>query len=309
MEFSVYLPFLLSGLFGVTAPLLARRLPPAVGTWLLSVGGLLNAAGAAASLMLLGFTLVAQSPLLAERGRWSESVLRQSDPVSGWVAGVALIAFTLLAGRFLVATFHRMIALRDAYRLAASLPPGGELAVIDDAGREAYAVPGRIGRIVVSSGLLRSLDGDERRAVLAHERAHLVHRHHLHLAMAHLAAAANPLLWRLPAGVALSTERWADESAAATCRRDTVARALTQAATGAPLRLFATVPAAVLAAAANEVLARVHAMNAPAPKLTLWRVGLLVALLVATTAAVMEAAHDTERLFEMAQFAYRSGHR
>jgi hypothetical protein len=63
--------------------------------------------------------------------------------------------------------------------------------------------------------------------------------------------------------VAWSSERWADEEAAATCRRDTVADALAHEATSSG-RMFAT-PAVVLAA------------------------------------AVLEAAHDTERLFEPAQ--------
>jgi beta-lactamase regulating signal transducer with metallopeptidase domain len=209
--------------------------------------------------------------------------------------------------RFAVAGARRLTALRDAFRLASSLPAaGGELAVIDHPGRQAFAVPGRPGRIVVSSGLLRGLDAGERRAVLAHERAHLAHRHHLHHTIAHLAAAANPLLYRLPAAVALSTERWADEAAAARCRRDTVADALLHAALGGT-RLLAA-PAVVLAAASTEVAARVHALRGPAPRLTLWRVALLLALLVATGAAVLEAAHDTERIFELAQAAYRTGH-
>ena len=278
-----------------------------MGTWLLSVGGLLAAAGSSASLTLLGFTLVGQSPLLAERGRWSDATLRQADPVAAPVAIAALVLLLVLAVRFGAATIRRLTALREAYRLAASLPAsGGELAVIDHPGCEAYAVPGRPGRIVVSSGLLRSLDAAERRAVLAHERAHLTARHHLHHTIAHLAAAANPLLYRLPAAVALSTERWADERAAAVSRRGTVADAIIHAAKESS-RPLAT-PAVVLAAAATEVISRVQALRAPAPRLIVWRIGLLVALLGATAAAVLEAAHDTERLFELAQRAYRSAH-
>jgi Zn-dependent protease with chaperone function len=307
MHLTVYLPLLFSGLFGLATPVLARRLPPAVGTWLLSVGGLVAAAGSAASLALLGFTLVGQSPLLAARGHWSDATLRRADPVSEPIAIVALAVLAVLAVRFAAAGVRRLTALRDAYRLAASLPASGaELAVIDQPGRQAYAVPGRPGRIVVSTGLLHALDAGERRAVLAHERAHLTHRHHLHHTVAHLASAANPVLRRLPAAVALSTERWADEAAAATCRRATVAAALTHAAAGGT-RLFAA-PAVVLAAAATEVVTRVQALRAPAPRLTLWRVALLVALLVATAAAVLEAALATERIFELAQAAYRTGH-
>ncbi len=308
MHLSVYLPVLFSGLFGVVAPVLARRLPPAVGTWLLSVGGMLAAAGSAASLALLGFTLVGQSPLLAARGHWSDTALRHADPVAAPVAVVALIVLAVLTVRFAVAGVRRLTALRDAYRLAASLPAScGELAVIEHPGPRAHAVPGRPGRIVVSTGLLRGLDAGQRRAVLAHERAHLTHRHHLHHTVAHLAAAANPLLRGLPTAVALSTERWADESAAVTCRRDTVAAALTHAALGGA-RLLG-VPSVVLAAAATEIVARVQALRAPAPRLTLWRVALLVALLLATAATVLEAARETERLFELAQYAYRTAHR
>jgi Zn-dependent protease with chaperone function len=306
MHLSVYLPLLFSAVFGFAAPVLARRLPPAAGTWLLSVGGLLAAAGSAASLALLGFTLVGQVPLLAAHGHWSDTTLRHADPVAVPIAATATAVLLLLTLRFVAAGRRRLTGLRDAFRLAAALPAsGGELAVIDHPGQQAYAVPGRPGRIVVSTGLLRVLNAGERRAVLAHERAHLAHRHHLHHAVAHLAAAANPLLRRLRDAVALSTERWADEDAAATCRRDTVADALSHAARGGGIL---SAPAVVLAAAATGVAARITALQAPPPRLTVWRVALLVGLLVATAAAVVEAAHDTERLFELAQYAYRTGH-
>jgi Zn-dependent protease with chaperone function len=306
MPVSMYLPFVFSGLFGIAAPLPARRLPPAVGTWLLSVGGLLSAAGCALVMAFVGFTLIGQSPLLATRGHWSDTTLHQADPVPAPVALIALLALTVLAVRFTRAGVRRLTALREAYRLAAALPAaGGELAIIEHPSPQAYAVPGRPGRIVVSTGLLRGLDAGQRRAVLAHERAHLTHRHHWHHTLAHLAAAANPLLHRLPAAVALATERWADEDATATCRRETVAEALTRTAI-AGTRLPA--PVAVLAIAATDLLARVQALRAPAPRLTLWRVGLLIALLAATATAVLAAEHDTERLFELAQAAYRAGH-
>ena len=69
--------------------------------------------------------------------------------------------------------------------------------------------------------MLRSLDGAQRRALLAHERSHPRHRHHLHHTACQFAAAVNPLLRRLPAAVELATERWADEDAAAASSRDT----------------------------------------------------------------------------------------
>jgi Zn-dependent protease with chaperone function len=305
MHLSVYLPLLLTATFGQMAPTLARRLPPVAGTWLLSTGGLLAAAGSAAALALLGFTLVGQTPLLAARGHWSDQTLRHHDPIPAPVAATALAVLVVLAVRFSLAGARRVTALREAHRLAAALPaPAGDLAVLDDPDPQAYAVPGHPGRIVVSTGLLRRLDATQRRALLAHERAHLAGRHHLHHTAAHLAA-ANPLLHRLPAAVTLSCERWADETAAATCRRDTVADALTRAATSRPMPASAV----VLAAAVTDLADRIGALRTPAVRLTWWRIALLIGLLAATAATLAEAMHDTERLFELAQATYRGGQR
>jgi hypothetical protein len=86
---------------------------------------LFAAAGSPASLVLLGFTLVGQSPLLAAKGRWSGSALRHADPVATPVAALALLMLAVLAVRFAVAGARRLTALRDAFRLAASLPAAG----------------------------------------------------------------------------------------------------------------------------------------------------------------------------------------
>lgn len=305
MLVSVYLPLLFSAAFGLAAPGLARRLPPAVATWLLSAGGLLAAAGSSASLALLAFRYVAQAPILAARGRWSDTVLHHDDPLLAPLGLLAVTAVAVLALRFTLAAKRRWQAVRDAHRLARALPDtGSELAVLDTADAQAYAVPGRPGRIVVTTGMLRSLDAGQRRALLAHERAHLDHRHHLHHTATRLAVAVNPLLARLPAAVELSCERWADEDAARVCRRDTVAAALTRAATSARTPALAV----VLAAALGDVAERVGALRAPVPRLVIWRVAVLLGLLAATALAVAEAMHDTERLFELAQSAYRARH-
>jgi beta-lactamase regulating signal transducer with metallopeptidase domain len=152
---------------------------------------------------------------------------------------------------------------------------------------------------------LRALDAGERRAVLAHERSHLRHRHHLHHAAGQLAA-ANPLLARLPAALLLATERWADEDAARTVRRDTVARALTRSASRRQPRAGAGV---VLAVAAELIAARVHALQEPPPRPTAWRVTALLTVLLVCAASALAAAQQTERLFEVAKNAYLLTHR
>lgn len=306
MHLLVYLALLLSGLFGLTAPGISRRLPPAQATWLLSAGGLLTAAASTAALLLLGFTLVGQAPLLATRGHWSNAALRHSDPVAVPVAVLALGVLAVAALRAGATLAGRLAAVIEAGRLAAALPDSGaELVVIDSPGAAAYAVPGRPGRIVVSADLIRGLDPLQRRAVLAHERSHLAHRHHVHQTVAHLAAATNPLLRPLTAAVALACERWADEEAAGATDRDTVARSLTWVA-GRTRHRVAT--PAVLGAGDLDLVARIDALRRPAPRLTLWRVALLVGLLAGAAVAVGAAAQDTERLFEFAQYAYATTH-
>lgn len=206
MHLAIYLPLLCTAIFGQLAPTLARRLPPAAGTWLLSAGGLLAATASAAYLTLLA-PLVGESPRLAARAHWSDQTLRHANPVPTPVAAAALVVLALLAVRVAVAAARRACASHETYRLAATLcAPAGDLAVLDSAEPHAYAVPGRPGRIVVSTGLLRRLDAHQRRALLEHERAHLTGHHHWHHTAARLAAAANPLLHQVPAGVTLTCE-------------------------------------------------------------------------------------------------------
>jgi len=302
---TTYLPLLLSALFALAAPALARRLPPHVATWLLSGGGLVAAAASSASLALLAFDGFAQAPLLASRGQWSGSVLRHHDPSAVPVGIAATVAVCVLALRFLRIAGRRLAALLGAHRLAAALPATGELAVLRSPDRQAFAVPGRPGRIAVTTGLLRGLDGGQRRALLEHERSHLRHRHHLHHTACQLAAAVNPLLCRLIPAVEQTTERWADEDAASVCPRGTVAGALSRAATGNR----PAAPATVLAAAAADVADRIGALGDPAPRLTWWRIGLPAGLLLAAALAVAVAMRDTEQLIELAERAYLAGQR
>ena len=295
----------LSAVFGVAAPSWSRRLPPVVAAWLLSVGGLAVALASSAALALSAFVLVAQTEPFVDRGHWSDSALRAHDPAAapaGVVALALLLAAALRAGRTLV---RRLGAVRSAHRLAAALSSPSELAVLDTDDFHACAVPGRPARIAVSRGLLRRLDAAERRALLAHERAHLIHRHHLHHTAALLGAALNPLLARLPSAVEFACERWADEAAARVASRAAVAAALRVTAAGRPQWR----PSVVLAAAAVAVVSRIEALSAPAERVSRWRLAALGAVMVGMLTAVAVGMHDTEALFELAQRAYRAGQR
>ena len=130
--------------------------------------------------MLSGAAVLGMSQLapVAAIGHWSTSMPgNEIEPLAGVVTGlVATVLFLCGALRVLVA----LRVAREARALADALPaPAANLVVVDAFTPVAYAVAGAGGRIVVSTGMLRALAPDERRVLLAHEAAHLRHRHHL----------------------------------------------------------------------------------------------------------------------------------
>jgi hypothetical protein len=230
MHYSVYLGLLFAALFGVVGPYVAGRVSPRSATWLITTGGLISGLSALGAMFALGVTLVGQAPSVAAQGHWSAAALRSADPVRFPVAVIALGGVALALGRTGYVAIHwiRLIATRRrASRVTAAA--GEDIVVLPSPELEAYAIPGRPGRIFITKGMLRLLDADERRVVIAHERSHLSHRHDLHRAAASVALALNPLLAALPRVQEWSTERWADEDAAGAGDRATVARALRKA--------------------------------------------------------------------------------
>ncbi|MGW5213048.1 M56 family metallopeptidase [Streptomyces sp. NPDC004051] len=206
---------------------------------------------------------------------WSDPEVRAAvpyDEVVGKAAIPALCAVLLVCAR----TLRRHVrARRRAHRALAGLPDT-EVAVLPDDTPYAYALPGggpSRDRVVVTTALLGRLDSGERRALFAHERAHLTARHHRYLLAVRLAAHANPFLRPLRTAVAYAAERWADEEAARTVGdRRTVATAIGKAAlasrSGPPPPAFAASGAPF--AAPGPVPRRVAALLAPAPATGPW---------------------------------------
>ena len=166
------------------------------------------------ALALLAASAAARAPALAALGDYSQSVVHRADPTPAVTGAVAALVLTGAAVAVAVAFRHRARALAESYRRAARLHDDGTVVVVRGTAVEAYALPGWPGRIVVSGRLLEALDEPGRAALLAHERAHLAGRHHLFTTVAHLAAAANPVLLPLARTVDYTVERWADEHAA-----------------------------------------------------------------------------------------------
>ena len=219
---------------GPVSRIVIARIEPRLASWLLTGAALLLAGTSCGALGLLVLSPLVRMPWLARLGHWSSTIVATAGLPGGWtslIAAIALGAALLAAGAFVV---RRARALADVRRHAQALPGRGELVVTPDAAADAYAMPGRPGRIVVSTGMLNVLDDHGRAALLAHERAHLAGRHHWFTSAAHLAAAANPLVRPLASAVEYTVERWADESAAsAVGNRQLVARAIASAAIAA----------------------------------------------------------------------------
>lgn len=142
-------------------------------------------------------------------------------PIEGAAAAVLLGVGAWRARRVLVRR-----------RWAVEGTQGRRLAVLDSAEPIAYAAPGDPGCVVISRGLLDALAPRERQVVLAHERAHLHHRHHRYLLAGELSRAVVPLLGPLVAQLRLATERSADEAAVHSLGGDRrlVARTIARAA-------------------------------------------------------------------------------
>lgn len=235
MGIFVFLPLVLPLTALPIARLAEQHLHPRGVIRLLTVVGGMLALCSTLSLVLLMVVGTAQLPGNPLPDSWSDPAVREAVPQEKYVGElsiVALLAVLLGGGRTLCGHFR--VRWR-AHRSLAGLPvdPAAP-AVLPDTEPYAYALPGlpgRRGRVVVSTAMLACLDEGERRVLVAHEQAHLAARHHRCLLLAQLAARANPLLAPLREAVAYSAERWADEEAARVVgSRRTVARAVARAA-------------------------------------------------------------------------------
>ena len=256
MTVAIYLPLLLALALIVAARRIAGRGAPGPAVRALVAASLVVAASSTWSLLLLALTALDDLPPLATLD--DRSTIELPEPVPGLVALGAGIALAWGAVRLAVDAYRRQDTHR---RLRAAGRPHGDLVVADWAVPLAVAVPGRPGHLLVTTGILKLLDADGRRVVFAHERAHLLHRHHRLAAAAAAAAAVNPLLAGVRDIVAYLIERWADEDAAVTVgNRALTARVVAHAA-------LATVQSrpAVLGMNGAAALLRVRALAEPRP--------------------------------------------
>lgn len=265
MRITIYLCLLASPLLALLGCQLRRYLPPPSAAKTMT-----TLACAAATATVWGLILLASAGL----SRTGEAVsllgvnpgaVNTADPVPRWFGATAVLLLAIALARAVRFLWVRHAVARLAGRVGDPASPG-QLVVFTATAPHAFAIPGHRGtpgRIAVSTAMLRALDAEERRAMLAHERAHLRHRHHLYQAAACLAAALNPLLRPLRTEIDFQLERWADETAAETTGRRVTARSLARAALAT---LHPTTPDATLGFTRHAVPDRVRALQqAPVP--------------------------------------------
>ena len=340
MHLAIYLPLVVPLCAAAGAHPIASRLPPQIATWLLTAAAVALAALSTAVLGLLACTALLRVPLVASLGHMSVQVFRHDDPasLSAAVASAALLTVAIVAaGRF---AWRRARALVSAARHARCLPGSSQVVVVPDGSADAYAVPGWPGRIVVTAGMLDALEPDERRVLLAHERAHARSQHYLFTALTYLAAAANPLLRPVAAAVTYTVERWADETAARDCGdRRLAARAIGKAALASAARAMPGpgLPGALGIAGpflmrgvtripgltrrgratrlgralglggAGPVPRRVAALLTPPPRVRPLLVAAVAAVVLVSSAAALDAARDLHTVVELAQTCVFTG--
>jgi Zn-dependent protease with chaperone function len=275
--------------------LIADRLAPSLAARVLAWSAATAAVASLANLAVFALKAVAEVPVVGRTLGWSSRVVADDTARVPWVSWLSVVLLVAAVA----AVTRRWLVQRRALRLARMrLPADGRVLVVADDGPMAYAVPGRPGHVVVSTGMRDLLSDRQFEALLAHERAHLAGGHHRLIRAVELAAAAHPALYRVVRQVGYLVERAADERAATQVgSRRTVAHAIGTAALGAtagPLGMNASVPGGVVPRRVAELLR-------PRPRANLWALSALpVGLAVFTLVWTGEAIYDLRELLGLA---------
>ena len=186
----------------------------------------------------------------------------------GWLIGMGSVS--LILGRlFVVAVRTTAAGRRTKVRVQSITQLAGRqgtlpgVTVLDHHTACAFCVPGRGGRIVLTSAAMELLGPDEFAAVLAHEKAHLRGRHHALVTCSRVLATAFPWL-RIFRDAERETAHLVELLADDQARRHVGARHLADA-----LHSLAQteIAAGALAASAVGVSVRLARLSEPAPEM------------------------------------------
>ncbi|MCF3134921.1 M48 family metalloprotease [Streptomyces olivochromogenes] len=289
-------------------PPLARRaldrLAPAAALRTITAAAVVLAGCSVTALGAFVLTGLLKLPVFAALGELVHPLRTASDLFVAPAAATSVGALAVGAWTLVRSVLRQSRALRVARTAAGCGPAAGDLCVVDSPHPDAYALPGRPHRIVVTTAMLRTLDADEREVLFAHERAHNAGGHHYFLAAAELAAHCHPALRPVRESIRLAAERAADEAAAdAVGDRRLAARAIARAAL-AGRAAPAVRPAFLPAATTGPVPLRVRALlsdRRDSPRAAAWIAALVIACATVSCVASATGMIDFHHRVEVAQ--------
>lgn len=247
------LPLAVAVMTALAATALHRRVRPMIAARVLAATLVALLVAALPLLVIVAASFLAHRPPFSDLLAWCRPVLGSHHSIPAW-AGVASIAMLIIGAIRTIRTLWTWWEFRCSERRP--------IEVVASDGLFACTLPGRGGRILVSRGLMTTLEPDEVAVVLAHERTHARFRHDRYLLLGDLATAVLPLLRPLRRRLVFVLERWADEAAVehVNGNRSLVARTLAVVATS-----HAAVPAGIHGFAGLSVADRVGALLDPPP--------------------------------------------
>ena len=250
---TLFVPVLVAAVALVIVGPRSRRINPRAAAWLTSCGIAIVVTSALATSWVVSLGLLSGAPFVHRLLTWC------LHPMSHATVGTRVISAVALAASA-ASTLHVLRVISGWWRQRVQADAG--VRVVPDARPIAYVEAGRDAAVVVSTGMLQALQPSERRAMLAHESAHVRHRHDRFLAVGRLVAGLPVVGRRVHDDLHFALERWADEEAAAVVgNRTVVAHAVARAALAQHES-----PAGALGMAGGDIVGRVESLlAAPAP--------------------------------------------
>ena len=169
---ALILPLLAAAALALVATVAHHRLPPRLAARCITMSLVLVMVGALPTLLVIAASFLTHVPFLGDGLQWCAHTFGVHATVPAWVGVPAVVLVGVGAIRMVrVLRQHRSLRCDCA----------GPVHVADDQRPFAVTLPGRGGKIVVSSGLIDLLEPAETEVVMAHEHAHARLRHDRYL--------------------------------------------------------------------------------------------------------------------------------
>lgn len=301
MLLAVAVPILLAAFSAPLARLVVAHVSPRSALRTLLVTTVTFASMTVAALLLLAWSLIARTNIVAAQGPWRPgdvSAATRVPALVGWLAVAEIAALMIRVSRTIRSIVRDRRTLCDLHR--AMPPTPGPLVVVDDVVPAAYALPAihrHHAKIVATTGLQTLLNPAEHEAVLAHEAAHLSYHHRWIATVAQMCTAFNPLLRSIEHRLTMLIETCADSAAAQQVGASITARAIAITAIAHLDNPPAVRTAGFAISGSGPVASRVTTLLNP-PIYRRWIAMTACVLSLSAVVSITYASRTTERTFE-----------